>query len=79
MLWGNRALSDRDGDQKLDLNEFCISMFLIGVAMRGAKVPVELPESLLVSIYGPQVPPAVQDLKTIIKRRDSFGGWAILF
>eukprot|EP01114_Cavostelium_apophysatum_P007088 TRINITY_DN1879_c0_g1_i1.p1 TRINITY_DN1879_c0_g1~~TRINITY_DN1879_c0_g1_i1.p1 ORF type:complete len:955 (-),score=261.57 TRINITY_DN1879_c0_g1_i1:46-2910(-) len=47
-IWG---LADRGNDRQLDLEEFCIAMFLISVKLRGGNIPDTLPP-----IFGPVQP-----------------------
>lgn len=42
-----RALSDRDGDGKLDINEFAIAMHLIELKIKGFDIPKTLPPAMV--------------------------------
>lgn len=48
-----RALSDTDGDGKMDINEFSIACKLIHLKLRGLEVPPSLPPSLVQSLKVP--------------------------
>ncbi|KAH0568927.1 intersectin-1 isoform X2 [Cotesia glomerata] len=47
------ALSDTDGDGKMDINEFSIACKLIHLKLRGMEVPPSLPPSLIQSLKVP--------------------------
>lgn len=42
-----RALSDRDADGKLDINEFAIAMHLIELKIKGFDIPKTLPPAMV--------------------------------
>lgn len=42
-----RALSDRDADGKLDINEFAIAMHLIELKIKGFDIPKTLPSAMV--------------------------------
>ena len=42
-----RALSDRDADGKLDINEFTIAMHLIELKIKGFDIPKTLPTAMV--------------------------------
>jgi len=48
-IWG---LADRTKDNKLDIDEFCLLMSLINAKNQGRPLPIALPQSLLLSVYG---------------------------
>eukprot|EP01119_Soliformovum_irregulare_P022129 TRINITY_DN7512_c1_g1_i2.p1 TRINITY_DN7512_c1_g1~~TRINITY_DN7512_c1_g1_i2.p1 ORF type:complete len:622 (+),score=167.17 TRINITY_DN7512_c1_g1_i2:65-1930(+) len=45
------SLSDRDRDQKLDINEYCLAKYLMAAKMRGETLPADVPSQLLQSIF----------------------------